>query len=317
MRQFSNVERPRPAAPPEVSVVIIFKDAEDFLAEAIESVRAQSFRRWELLLVDDGSTDTSTAIASDYVERDGGRIRYLEHSGHANRGMSASRNLGVSRARGEFVAFLDADDTLVPVALEEQIAVLRARSSVGMVYGPLEYWYGWTGTPEDEARDFIHPVGVATERVYEPPSLIAEFIQNIGYSPAGVLLRRALFDRVGGFEESFRDLYEDQVFAAKICRTAPVYVSGRRWYRYRQHPNSCCLSAQREGRLESSRAPFLRWLVTYLEQEGLAGSEPWQLARLELRRRSARRRLVARASRAPQLIWQLATQAGGGGETRR
>lgn len=317
MWQRSNAGPPGAPASPQVSVVIIFKDAEDFLDEAIESVVAQTFRSWELLLVDDGSTDTSTAVARRYAEQNGGRIGYLEHPGHANRGMSATRNLGVSRARGEFVTFLDADDALVANALEEQVAVLRTHRRVGMVYGPLEYWYGWTGKPDDEARDFVHPVGVLTERVYEPPSLIAGFIQNIAYSPAGMLVRRTLFDRVGGFEESFRDLYEDQVFAAKVCRSTPVYVSGRRWYRYRQHPNSCCLSAQREGRLEASRAPFLRWVVTYLEQEGLAGTDAWRAARRGLRRGSASRRLVARASRAPQRIWQLATQAAGVGGTRR
>jgi glycosyltransferase involved in cell wall biosynthesis len=316
MPQLSNAESPQAAASPEVSVVMIFKDAGDFLAEAIDSVRAQTVSGWELLLVDDGSTDTSTAIAKRYADRDG-RIGYLEHPGHANRGMSATRNLGVSRAQGEFVTFLDADDALVPAALEEQVAVLRTHCRVGMVYGPLEYWHGWTGKLDDEARDYVHPVGVPSERVYEPPSLIGNFIQNDGYSPAGMLLRRTLFDRVGGFEESFRDLYEDQVFAAKICRSAPVYVSGRCWYRYRQHPNSCCLTAHSDGLFEASRARFLRWMVSYLEQEGLAGSDAWQVARLELRRGSASQRLFARASRARRLIWQLATQAAGGGGTRR
>jgi glycosyltransferase involved in cell wall biosynthesis len=272
-----------PATPaPEVSVVVIFKDAEDFIEDAIESVRAQTFRSWELLLVDDGSTDKSTSIALRHAEQDGQRVRYLEHPGHANRGMSAARNLGVSHARGEFVAFLDADDVLLPTALERQVALLRTHPRIGMVYGPLEYWYGWTGEPEDETRDFIHPVGVPTERIYEPPLLITLFIQNIGFAPSGMLLRRALVEQVGGFEESFRDLYEDQVFAAKICRTTPVYVSGRCSYRYRQHPNSCCLVAQREGRLDSSREPFLRWLIAYLEQEGLAGGDAWRRARIEL-----------------------------------
>jgi glycosyltransferase involved in cell wall biosynthesis len=316
MPQLSNAESPQAAASPEVSVVTIFKDAGDFLTEAIDSVRAQTFQGWELLLVDDGSTDTSTAIARRYADRDG-RIGYHEHPAHANRGMSATRNLGVSRARGEFVTFLDADDALVPAALEEQVAVLRTHSRVGMVYGPLEYWYGWTGKLDDEARDYVHPVGVPSERVYEPPSLIGNFIDNDGYSPAGMLLRRTLFDRVGGFEESFRDLYEDQVFAAKVCRSAPVYVSGRCWYRYRQHLNSCCLTAQTDGRFEASRVRFLRWMVSYLEQEGLAGSDAWQVARHELRLGSASRRLFARAFRAPRLIWQLAMQAAGGGGTRR
>jgi glycosyltransferase involved in cell wall biosynthesis len=266
----------------EVSVIVIFKDAEHFLEEAIESVRAQTFRDWELLLVDDGSSDSSTAIARRQVEGDATRVRYLKHTDHANLGMSASRNLGLSQARGEFVSFLDADDLLVPGALEEQVSILRTHPRVGMVYGPLEYWYGWTGRPEDGERDFVHPVGVRTERIYEPPSLIRLFLQNIAFAPSGMLLRRALVEQVGGYEESFRDLYEDQVFAAKICRTTPVYISGRCWYRYRQHPNSCCLTAQRDGRLDAAREPFLRWLIAYLEQEGLARSDAWRVARVQL-----------------------------------
>jgi glycosyltransferase involved in cell wall biosynthesis len=317
MSQFSNAEPALAETSPEVSVVVIFKDAEDFLTEAIDSVRAQTFPAWELLLVDDGSSDASTAIARRHAELDAGRVRYLEHPGHANLGMSATRNLGVSRARGEFVAFLDADDALVPTALEEEVAVLRAHPRVGMVYGPLEYWYSWTGHSEDQARDFVHPVGVPTERAYEPPSLIARFIENVAYAPAGILLRRALFEQVGGYEESFRDLYEDQVFAAKICRVTSVFASGRCWYRYRQHPNSCCLSAQRDGRLDASRSPFLRWLVAYLEDEGLAGSDAWRQARKELRRRSRTRRLLARIAGARRLVRQRAAPAGSGGGTGR
>jgi glycosyltransferase involved in cell wall biosynthesis len=298
---------------PEVSVIVIFKDAEPFLEAAIASVYAQTFADWELLLVDDGSMDASTAIARRHAELGGGRVRYLEHADHANRGMSATRNLGIEHARGEFIAFLDADDELVPNALEDQVAVLRAHPRVGMVYGPLEYWYGWTGDPEDRARDFIHPIGVPVDRIYEPPSLIAHFVQNVGFAPAGVLVRRELLERVGGYEESFPGLYEDQVFAAKVCRAAPVFASGRCWYRYRQHPSSCCLSAQREGRLEASRRLFLRWLVAYLDKEGLAGSHAWQQARKELRRSSRTGRLLARVAGAGRLVWQRAAPAGGGG----
>ena len=184
------------AEAPAVSVVVIFKDAEAFLEEAIESVRAQTFGRWELLLVDDGSRDQSTSIALRHAERDAGRVRYLDHPHHANLGMSATRNLGVSHARGALVAFLDADDMLFASALERQVALLEAHPRVGMVYGPLEYWYGWTGLREDEARNFIHPVGVPTEAIYEPPSLIEVFIRNTAFAPAGMLLRRTIVERV-------------------------------------------------------------------------------------------------------------------------
>jgi glycosyltransferase involved in cell wall biosynthesis len=297
------------AADVEISVVVIFKDEEEFLEDAIESVHAQTFGKWELLLVDDGSTDASTAIARSAAQ-DTRRIRYLQHVGHANRGMSASRNLGIAHARGELIAFLDADDVLFPIALEHQVEVLRAHPRVGMVYGPLEYWYGWTGRAEDHPRNFVHPVGVPTERIYEPPALISLFIQNIAFAPSGMLLRRAVVDQVGGFEEAFRDLYEDQVFAAKICRTTAVYVSGQCTYRYRQHPRSCCLTAERDGRLDASREPFLRWLIHYLEDEGLADDDAWQRARAELlERTSAWRRLHRRASR-QTLVRRVAAAVG-------
>jgi len=179
-------------ARPEVSVIVIFKDEEAFLEQAIESVRAQGLRNWELLLVDDGSTDASAAIAKACAREADGRVRYLEHPGHANLGMSATRNLGLSHVVGEFVSLLDADDVLLPHALEAQVEILRAHPRVGMVYGPLEYWYAWTGFPEDAARDFIYPVGVPTDRIYEPPSLIALFIQDIAFAPSGMLLRRSV-----------------------------------------------------------------------------------------------------------------------------
>jgi glycosyltransferase involved in cell wall biosynthesis len=301
-----------PATEPAVSIVVIFKDEEEFLDEAIDSVRAQTFDGWELLLVDDGSTDRSAAIARGSAARDPARVRYLEHPGHANLGMSATRNLGVSHARGDLVAFLDADDVLVPTALERQVELLRAHPHVGMVYGPLEYWYGWTGNADDRARDFVHPVGVPTDRVYEPPVLIGLFLQNIAFAPSGMLIRRELVERVGGFEESFRDLYEDQVFAAKICRETPVYISGESTYRYRQHPRSCCLTAEREGRLDASREPFLRWLVAFLEREGLAGGDAWNRARAELDGRLSHRRL-RRLADSRRLIRRLVAGLGGAG----
>ena len=103
--------------PPLVSVVTIFFNGERFLADAIESVLAQRFDRWELLLVDDGSTDGSTAIARGYASAHPDRIRYLEHDQHANLGMSPSRNVGIRASSAPYVAFIDADDVWLPAKL--------------------------------------------------------------------------------------------------------------------------------------------------------------------------------------------------------
>ena len=77
-----------------ISVIIIFLNAERFIEEAIESVFDQNYGDWELLLVDDGSSDASSAIARRYTEQHPEKVYYFEHAGHENRGMSASRNLG-------------------------------------------------------------------------------------------------------------------------------------------------------------------------------------------------------------------------------
>src|SRR3712207_4093497 len=120
---------------PSVSVITIFLDEERFIEEAIESVLAQRYDNWELLLVDDGSTDGSTQIALRYAERYPEKVRYLEHPGHENRGRSATRNVGTSYARGEHIGFLDADDVWLPHKLQQQVEILNSHPEAGMVYG--------------------------------------------------------------------------------------------------------------------------------------------------------------------------------------
>src|SRR5262245_33392805 len=110
-------------APGLVSVVTNFLNAAPYLRESIDSVIAQSHAGWELLLVDDGSDDGSTGIARRAAGRDPARCRFLEHPGHQNRGASAARNLGIAHARGEFVAFLDADDVWLPDRLARSVAL--------------------------------------------------------------------------------------------------------------------------------------------------------------------------------------------------
>jgi glycosyltransferase involved in cell wall biosynthesis len=111
-----------------------------FIEESIESVLAQTYSDWELLLIDDGSSDSSTSIARRYAASKPDRIRCLSHDGRRNRGASASRNLGARHASGEFLAFLDADDVYLPRKLEEQVPLLDAHPEVAMLYAATEYW---------------------------------------------------------------------------------------------------------------------------------------------------------------------------------
>ncbi len=184
---------------PLVSVIMIFLNEERFLEEAIQSVFQQTYTNWELLLVDDGSADASTRLAQRYAAEDPDRVRYLEHEGHQNRGMSASRNLGIGRAQGDFIAVLDADDIWLPKKLERQVPVLNAQPEAGMVFGPTYYWFSWTGDPDGKVNDHVsNLIFSPNSLVRQPDSLIASLT---GPPPAtcSILLRRSVIDRLSGW----------------------------------------------------------------------------------------------------------------------
>ena len=140
---------------PLVSAIIIFLNGEKFLEEAINSVIEQTYTNWELLLVDDGSTDGSTAIAMKYAETWKNKIKYLQHENHENQGMSTTRNLGIEHAKGEYIGFLDSDDVWLPNKLADQIAVFDDYPQCEMVYGRTQIWYSWTGNKEDQKNDLF------------------------------------------------------------------------------------------------------------------------------------------------------------------
>jgi len=245
------------------SVIIIFLNAEKFIQEAIESVFTQIYNNWELLLVDDGSTDASTEIALRYAEQYPGKVRYLEHDGHQNRGMSASRNLGIGNAKGAYIAFLDADDVWLPHKLEQQVEILNSHPEAAMIYGRAQWWYSWTGNPEDIPRDSIQALGVQSNLLIEPTKLITLFLQNevAVPGPSCILVRHEIVESMNGFEETFRGMYEDQVFYAKLSLHAPIFVANECWYRHRVHPDARTMIAAKTGYHRASRLIFLNWLT--------------------------------------------------------
>ena len=271
---------------PLVSVIVIFLNEERFIREAIESVFAQTYDNWELLLVDDGSTDGSTQIALEYAKQYPATVRYLEHSGHQNRGMSASRNLGLSRASGDYIGFLDADDVWLPYKLRRQVALLNSHPKAGMVYGSTQHWYSWTGKSEDRQRDFVRQLGVQTSTLFKPPVLLS-LLYPLGIattpSSSNFLLRREVVERTGAFEEDFRGINEDQAFMAKLYLKEHIFVADECWDRYRQHPDSCfaTIQRQRSGRRYSLQLVFLDWLAKYLFEQGLKDPKVWRLLQEE------------------------------------
>ena len=136
MENSKRAGHPGSAEHPLVSVIIIFLNGEAYIREAIDSVLAQTYARWELVLVDDGTTDGATAIAKEFAAEHPERIFYTEHPGHENLGMSASRNAGLALARGTYVAFLDADDIWLPDRLSTHVQVMERHAGVAMSFAP-------------------------------------------------------------------------------------------------------------------------------------------------------------------------------------
>jgi glycosyltransferase involved in cell wall biosynthesis len=294
------------SAAPRVSVITIFLDAERFVEEAIESVFAQSYPDWELLLVDDGSTDRSTAIGRSYAAAYPERVRYFEHPEHANRGMSASRNLGLRHARGELVAFLDADDLFLPEKLERQVALLDAHRQAAMVYGASLHWHSWTGRLIDRLRDRKRNLGVAADTLVPPPRLVSHYLGRTAHTPGtcAVLVRRAAAEAIGGFEERFTGMFEDQAFFYKIALAYPVFVESGSWDRYRQTPHSHSRVMRRAGvyRVDAPNAAyrdFLTWLESYLGDNDIADRHVWAELRRELRPYGSRTAYASALARAP------------------
>lgn len=263
---------------PLVSVIVIFLDEERFLRQAIESVLSQTHDRWELLLVDDGSRDASAQIAHSFVEQRPDRIRYLQHLGGENRGMSASRNLGIRNATGGYLAFLDGDDIWMPEKLARQLAILESQPAAAMVYGKTEYWYDDEAETRGPKRSWIQEHGITGEVMLEPPQAVSHFISGEAAVPCScsILVRRQAIEVVGGFEDSFRGLYEDQAFYAKICLEQPVYVSDLCLERYRQHPASATATMADTDSSAAARRRYLDWLVGYVRLRGVDDADLWQ-----------------------------------------
>ena len=277
---------------PLVTVVSIFLDEREFLSEAIESVIAQDFKDWELVLVDDGSRDGSDAIAQAFAASDS-RIRLIAHEGGANLGMSASRNAGVAAGSGRFVTFIDGDDRWPPDKLSRQLAIMDANPGIGAAVGAFRIWDSWRGGEDrieysGQSRDCVTPVPDALLQVYP--------LGRAGGAPVSAMVRRSLFEDIGGFEESFPGFYEDQAFFLKVYAHAPVWFSSEVWQDYRQHPGSCCARVEAAGTYGRKRAAFLHWAERYVRALG----REWEgevLAAIRRERRRLRFREWARPVR--------------------
>jgi glycosyltransferase involved in cell wall biosynthesis len=247
---------------PTVSIVLPCYNARKWLPESLKSIESQTFSDWELLCVDDGSEDESAELVRNFRSSScREHVHILQHEMHANRGLPASRNLAVSRAKGKYVALLDADDIWMPEKLEHDISIFEKYGSIGAVMSTAEYFY------EDGSASHLDGY-VTGDRVVEPPDYLFECLiaqKNCVPCPSTVAVKLLVLQNAGGFDERFAN-HEDQVFYAKLWLRNKVYISNSCLTRYRRHEQSMVSVSERTG--NTQRLDFLLFLENLLLKYG-------------------------------------------------
>jgi glycosyltransferase involved in cell wall biosynthesis len=205
---------------PLVSIILPTYNGSKWLAEAIYSVLGQTHQDFEVIAVDNGSTDDSVALLSSYPDR----IRILFEK---KKGVSFARNAGLLAARGEYVAFLDQDDIWLPDKLSAQIDVFAGSETVGMV--------GCSFYSIDDNSNIIE---VFRKTVAEQESLAKElFVRNRVGPPSCMLIRKSVVDQVGVFDEDLNGV-EDRDLWMRITERYQLRFVERPLVKYRLHPQN-------------------------------------------------------------------------------
>lgn len=187
-----------------ISVIIPTFNRKKLLSRALQSVFNQTFKDYEILVIDDGSFDGTSELE---ILKDNNRLRYLR-SDH-NRGVSASRNEGIARSRGEWIAFLDSDDEWLPRKLEKQIKWAGAHPEIE-IFQTREIWI------RNGVR--VNPP-ITHEKV--GGDLFRQSLDRCMITPSSVMIRKELLNKVGGFNESFQAC-EDYDLWLRIAKSHQV-----------------------------------------------------------------------------------------------
>ncbi len=211
---------------PQVSAIVPVFNAERFLAQALDSALAQTLRDIEIIVVDDGSTDASAAIADRYAARWPNLYVIHQH----NQGLVAARNAGLAAARGDYFALLDADDIWLPCHLAACLEAFVRRPDVALVHANVER-IDADGKSLGRSRRHWDQVGA--------DAFLAIFLRHEHVCCPTAVFRRAAIDRVGAFDPRFNRLgCEDRDLWLRIASVAKVVFIDAVHARYRLHPGN-------------------------------------------------------------------------------
>jgi glycosyltransferase involved in cell wall biosynthesis len=210
---------------PKVSICIPSFNHARFLAASIESALAQTFTDFEVVIVDDGSTDDSFQIAESYAARYPAKVRVFTHPDHRNRGISETVNLGFRLSRGEYYSGLPSDDCLYPDKIEKQVAFLDERPEFGWVYGYADYI--------DELGRQRPDLGLFGEDITGAANPLSTLIQGNVIPGMSVLARRSCVEKVGEHDPSL--VYSDWEFWVRMLALYKAAFLDRPLVMYRVH----------------------------------------------------------------------------------
>jgi len=182
---------------PLVSVIVPAYNAERFIEFTLRSVIAQTYVNWEAIVADDGSLDKTAEIVKKIAAQDN-RVKYVYQK---NAGQSAARNLALQSARGELVAFLDADDIFLPTKLERQVNYLLNNPDYGLCYSKIYHFF-------DENLDKLYYFDLPHPSGHLFPALLRSNFIN----PLSVMVRKNILNKHGAFEPSFRRVDEQYLW---------------------------------------------------------------------------------------------------------
>lgn len=231
-----------------VSVIVPVFNGERFLAETLDSLRAQTFSAWEALLVDDGSSDGTASLMSKYA-REEPRFKVLKHD--QNYGLSAARNTGIAQATGEWVALLDGDDVWIPSKLERQLSIAKDNAKANFLF--CNYWV-WDGTTTLRTR-------YQKKRRFPAGDVSRELRRFNLFAPSSVVIKKETLSKAGPFDPELRAV-EDWDMWLRIAE-GRIYALGV-WepqFKYRVWG----------GNMSANSARLLGWAVRVLEK-GVARS---------------------------------------------
>ena len=285
-----NASRPGSSSSPAVSILTPAYNSAKFIRQTLESALRQTFTDFEMIVVDDGSTDDTRRVVESYAAADD-RIRLISQS---NGGIAAARNRAMSMARGRLFALLDSDDVWLPCYLADQLDIMARHPDIAVLSAnAINFGGAFNGTPllATRPRGRIRQVSLLELVTVEDSLCILS------------IFRKEVVDAIGGFDATLRRSEDYDLWLRAAVNGYRIAVNPQPLGLYRRRPDS--LSADEVLMLEAMKAPLLKVRQMCSERPEVTQAVDLQLARVARRSLRASARLALVEGDMPALAAQL------------